>query len=564
VLKFNSPYTNKVDLTRNGLVGGVLSEILDELISLKVLPNWDAVTGVDFFPRRDASVAIRSASLPQNPKNELTSGLIQGVEIIGNYANLRLSVEALGDRVLSSVERAGTKYGFDDRFSGKELIIEHTSINPVYPINVATFRSSVIGNALASLYSSFGATVETHFWVEALSRQLSVVVNGMRSLNMDVDDLRKTPGKNDHTIGAIFAATLYEARDSPLAKQPELIPSMFPLTSFRPVFAESVKLSEDESSDPQFRVKSREICNFCLEGLKQTLSSTDIEIDCYDVETEHLDTVNVSEVVNSINQNPRLRDLLKRVWEQSSEPNYLIRNIAYFLIALRRCSQFVSVVSMRQKAVLQRAAEITNLLDRSSDKSRLTLVFFGDVLNQHGKADSISAGIFHDIDSRIASDAASLGVPNHIVSESFKFSLLKCCSTKTCQLDFSSPSLHSDFLGVVKAITTLNHAVQNVRSFGYQDLPHEGEIAIDLLKLVSIFPLIIEDVFKTSSFHALARYIMRLSKDSINYLQWASFDESRLSPRILSALLVVSLNALRAMGIRPQGVLTEHRSRESS
>jgi len=174
-----------------------MKEVVDEVVHLLraagLISGVDSPQTVTYFPHRDADLAARFSVQcgvwSDSAAEVCRDTLIREVEVDGNYVNVKLDCRRFADKILTSVETLGFQYGFDRRLAGKRVFIEHTSLNPVYPINVATFRSSAIGNAMTHLYERFGADVETHFWVEDKARQISMVVRGLRRLGIAPSDL---------------------------------------------------------------------------------------------------------------------------------------------------------------------------------------------------------------------------------------------------------------------------------------------------------------------------------------------------------------------------------------
>ncbi len=93
------------------------------------------------------------------------SGLVASVEIAGpGFINLRLTESWLQEVVAECCAR-NEAYGRCDAGGGRKVQVEFVSANPVGPIHIGNARGGPYGDALASLLSAVGYTVEREYYV---------------------------------------------------------------------------------------------------------------------------------------------------------------------------------------------------------------------------------------------------------------------------------------------------------------------------------------------------------------------------------------------------------------
>jgi len=188
---------------------------------------------------------------------------VEELSCVGNYLNLILNNRKLVNKVKDVVSEAGDRYGFSMKCSDLKIAIEHTSLTPVYPINISTFRSSVIGNALTNYYRKFGADVNVHYLVADTARNIELVLNSCTDLGV-----HQYSGKADHICGALFCEALKKIGKFGNTGH---ITRMFP------------KFKKDENgSVAQPFNDVRTYCEICLSGHIATLADAGIRIDTFD------------------------------------------------------------------------------------------------------------------------------------------------------------------------------------------------------------------------------------------------------------------------------------------
>ena len=92
-------------------------------------------------------------------KLNINSDIISDVKVIGPYLNFTIDRDFLAKETLNTIEEEKENYGSNGFGKGKELLIEHTSINPNASPHIGRSRNSIIGDFLVRLYKFSGYNV---------------------------------------------------------------------------------------------------------------------------------------------------------------------------------------------------------------------------------------------------------------------------------------------------------------------------------------------------------------------------------------------------------------------
>ena len=170
---------------------GVVTQELEAMSSAGALPPELDLSRVTVEPPRDRThgdIATNAALLlakaagqkPRDLAGALAARLagveeVSGVSVAGpGFINLTLN-EAVWQRCLADVLRAGPDYGASDLGGGRKVNVEYVSTNPTGPLTVGHARGAVIGDALASLLEKAGYDVTREYYVNDAGAQVDVL-----------------------------------------------------------------------------------------------------------------------------------------------------------------------------------------------------------------------------------------------------------------------------------------------------------------------------------------------------------------------------------------------------
>jgi len=358
---------------------------------------------VKLKPREVAEQIVKAINASRFP-------LIESVKVAGaGYINFYANFAEFSAITIESVRTLNAEYGSVKTDSPKNIIVEHTSMNPIHPIHIGTARNSILGDALARLLRAQGHSTFRHYYIDDVGRQMAVIAYGYEKLGRP-----KPEGKPDHFIGAIYAITgcITEIhrlkRENKTAKkhltseefsklQRELDNWMSIAADLRGRFSDlfdqlldGIGKDEDleaevsslnrsyEAGEEETKKLGREVCQLCLEGFRETLDRAGISFDSWDWESDFVWNGDVERVVKRLRKTPyvfQVGDVLEFDAEKAAEdlslkerfglredygiPSltlvradgttlYTTRDIPYSLWKFQKAEKVINVVGMEQ------------------------------------------------------------------------------------------------------------------------------------------------------------------------------------------------------------------------
>ncbi len=216
----------------------------------------------------------------------------------GGFVNLTLDLREFFSEVIGSA-RSG-ELGRGDP-TGKTVVVEHTSVNPVHPLHVGSGRNAILGDSYARILRFLGHEVSARYLVNDSGRQPAVLAYGRSKVR------RARPrGKPDHWYGLIYAAAniAFEMRreDLPEDRRRELEEALVDLRRRGGEVVEEVYSSILGDDDPESELTSlmrgyqegrpdakalfREVSESVMEGFVETLARLGVSHDAYDWESD--------------------------------------------------------------------------------------------------------------------------------------------------------------------------------------------------------------------------------------------------------------------------------------
>jgi len=335
--------------------------------------------------------------------------LLEKVTVAGGYINFHVNFSKFSSLTLQSIRQQDSAYGFVKTEKPLNIIVEHTSVNPLHPIHIGQARNPMIGDALARILTCRGHTVSRHYYIDDVGRQSSVVAYGYTKLDEPEPD-----EKADHFVGKIYTITCCLVELNRLRRELELAkPSSPPdeivklnkqidewmsiaaelKEKFPTLFSRLLeKISKEENpeeeinnlnrayedGEPEAKRLIREVSELCLNGFKQTQERVEIRYDSWDWESDFVWSNQVSEVLQKLKTSPfvytegevwefdaekvtRVLDLKAKLGlrEDHEVPPltivradgttlYTTRDVAYTLWKFNRADKVINVIGMEQ------------------------------------------------------------------------------------------------------------------------------------------------------------------------------------------------------------------------
>jgi arginyl-tRNA synthetase len=260
--------------------------------------------------------------------------LVENVTSAGaGYVNFHLNFPKFSDLTLQSINQLKTEYGFVKTEEPKKIIVEHTSVNPLHPIHIGQARNPMLGDALARILKFRGHSVSSHYYIDDVGRQSSVVAYGYQKLG------NPTPTKkSDLFVGEIYTVTsciveinrLKRAaqaaskagNDADLAKfngeLSEWIGIAAELKEKHPQLFEALseKIGQEENPEQEIgklnlayeqgetaaKALIREVSDLCLDGFRKTQARVGVYYDSWDWESDFVWSKQVNDAMQQLEQ----------------------------------------------------------------------------------------------------------------------------------------------------------------------------------------------------------------------------------------------------------------------
>jgi arginyl-tRNA synthetase len=248
------------------------------------------------------------------------------------YLNVKLNYRKVNELTLHSIRTLRDNYGFPRTETPEEILLEHSSINPVHSIHIGQARNSILGDAIARILRARGHKVEVHFYVNDAGRQSAIVAYGYQKLGQP--EVRAKP---DRYIGEVYSITSClveiqslkrrlkdltsvenkeQERKDTQERLNEWVADALELQNHYPDLFEQLRkeinldpdsdtmisdlLREYEAQEESAARLFRRVSELCINGFKQTFSKLNIGFDAWDWESDLLWSGRVSEVLDTL------------------------------------------------------------------------------------------------------------------------------------------------------------------------------------------------------------------------------------------------------------------------
>jgi arginyl-tRNA synthetase len=129
-------------------------------------------------------VKNKEVVLEKLPLEKISHEYLEKVSIFARFINFTLSKKYFTD-VLARVIETGDTFGHNQNLAGKNIIIEYTDPNPFKVFHIGHLMSNSIGESLARLVASSGATVTRANYQGDVGPHVAKVIWGMMKLKKE-------------------------------------------------------------------------------------------------------------------------------------------------------------------------------------------------------------------------------------------------------------------------------------------------------------------------------------------------------------------------------------------
>lgn len=218
-------------------------------------------------------------SIAEDIKEKINLSEIEKIEVVSGYVNLFVKKDLYVKEILEEIEKNKEEYGATKEGKGKKALIEHTSINPNASPHIGRARNALIGDAIVRLLKFNDYKVETHYFVNDIGKQISMLLVGTKNRdNVTFDELLQ-----------IYIDINKEVQENESLEQE--------------VFENLNKL---ENGDKETIEKFRKIVQICIEGQKAIFAELGIKYDYFDYESDFILNGTVNEILEKLEKTGKL------------------------------------------------------------------------------------------------------------------------------------------------------------------------------------------------------------------------------------------------------------------
>ena len=217
-------------------------------------------------------------------KLKLNKNIISEVNVVGPYLNFAINRDFLAKETLDAINSEKSEYGSSGIGRGKDLLIEHTSINPNASPHIGRSRNSIIGDFLVRLYKFEGYNVETNYFINDIGKQISMLLVGVERLG------------NIDTITFNDMLKLYIEINDISKVDKEVEEKIF------------YYLHELENGNKEVRDKFKKITDICVKGQQEIFKKLDIKWDRFTHESDFVFENKTTQILEELKKTGRLHE----------------------------------------------------------------------------------------------------------------------------------------------------------------------------------------------------------------------------------------------------------------
>ena len=550
------------------LVANKIAEILDKDSSeieksIEKSPNLEM--GDFSFPCFRLAKEFRKSpqDIASDIKDKLVADEIEKVEVVSGYVNIFIKKDLYAQSVIEEIETKQDKYGSENVGEGKKALIEHTSINPNASPHIGRARNALIGDSIVKLLKFNNYEVETHYFVNDIGKQISMLLVG-------------TKGKDNVTFDELLQ--LYIDINKEVKENKELEQEVFD------------NLNKLENGDEETIKSFRNIVQICIDGQRKIFAELGIHYDYFDYESDFILNGTVNEILKKLEETGKLfeaedgrlainqeeykipmKSPVLVVTRADKTSLYPLRDIAYSIYkANRNADKNIIILGEDQKLYFKQISAVLDLLGYQAPQA----VHYSFVLLPDGKMSTRNGTVvlLEDFMKEILEKTKQeLAKRNNgeideekakkIAYGAVKYTILKGSLEKNVIFDLEKSlsfdgdtSLYIQY-NYARINSILNKAnfekMEKLRRFDLLKEPAE----IELIQKLEEFKTIVSKVTEKLTPNLIANYVYELTKMFSSYyhdysiLNAETEELKNMRLQLINAIGIVTKTSLNLLGI---------------
>jgi arginyl-tRNA synthetase len=468
-------------------------------------------------------VALRLAKPAGRPPREVaelvaeelrTHDGVAAMDVAGpGFLNITFAQGALG-AIAVQVVTAGEAYGHTDEFAGQRLNLEFVSANPTGPVHIGGTRWAAVGDALARLLETGGASVTREYYFNDAGAQIDRFARSLQAAAVG------RPVPEDGYAGAYIddiAARI-------VAEEPQLL---------------------EQDDDEQVRVFRSRGLDLMWDEVKGSLAEFGVVFDVYFSERTLHETGALEKAIARLRDQGHVYEADGAVWLRTTdfgddkdrvlvkgdgEPTYFAADCAYYLNKRER--GFDKVVIMLGADHTGYVGRYKALVAAMGDDPDANLeILIGQLVNllRDGEPVRMSkrAGTvvnLEDLVDAIGADAARYALARTSIDQTIDLDLDLWSRKSNDNPVFYVQYAHARISSVLRNAADLGIALGEPGGVDPGQLGHEREN--DLLRAIGEFPRVLAAAAELRAPHRVARFLEELAGTYHRF-----YDNCRVLPR---------------------------------
>ncbi len=474
-------------------------------------------------------------------------GSIQHAEIAGpGFINIRMA-PGLWQRVVRQVFESGAEYGKSSVGGGKKVQVEFVSANPTGPLHVGHGRGAVVGDVLGRVMDAAGFEVQREYYINDAGNQIetlggSVYLRYLQLLGREVE----------------FPDNFYQG---------DYITKMA-----RVAMDNEGERYAEMDKDAAINELGAKAGSEILAEIRGDLENFGIVFDCWFSERSLFDSGEVARVLKELEESGAAYREEGALWLRTSEhgdekdrvlvrgdgrETYFASDIAYHLDKYRRgFEQLVDVWGADHHGYVPRMKAALKTVGRDPESFNVLMVQLVNLM-RGGKPVNMStrAGEFVTLDEvvkEVGADAARFIFLTRSSDSALDFDLelakRQTSDNPVFYVQYANARICSVYKGADEA--KVPHPDPATVDLSPLTLPEE----VELMKLIHLFPDVVEGAALQREPHRLAYYLQELAAKFHQYYNKHRFlieDKKLTAARLalIGAVRTVLVNGLAIMGV---------------
>lgn len=481
------------------------------------------------------------------------------IKVMGPYINFYINYDKFSSKIINKIE-SNNNYGSLNQGNNESLLIEHTSINPNAEPHIGRCRNSLIGDFMSNLYTFTGYKVERHYFINDIGLKIALLVIGIENY-----------GLKDDSFSSILDTYV---KISNLAKEDEKINEK--------AFG---YLKKVENGDKEMISRFKEITDKCVNGQLKIFDKLNIHFDIFTHESDFVYNNLLDDILNRLEKTGKLhKDEFGRLYVDLAGYNiptkspiivltrsnktslYPLRDIAYtiYKMGLNSKNNYV-VLGEDQEVYMKQISAVLDILGYKAPQ----LICYAYVLLDGDKM-STSAGTvilvtdfikavkeklikdFNTRNSKISEEKLNI-----LVNACIKFAMLNVSKNKIVNFNLENATSFTGESGmyILYSLVRINSILKNNNIESVNEIKFNNEIENKILKELSLYPDVINELLKSNEPSHLTKYIFKIAGlfskfyEQINISKEPDIILKTSRIRLLKCISKVLTSALKILGI---------------